>query len=198
VQKIGILGGSFNPIHTGHLSIAQLALDFFSLSHIIFVPTKYHPHQKESLTVSAPQRAEMVEIAIESNPNFSVWYGELNRNKVSYTIDTISQLSTKYPNAQLYLIVGADNLESFTSWYKYEEILSQVTLAATDRPNSKIIVPKELNEFDVKIFPSPKWGISSTEIRNYIAGGLSGNYLLPEKVVSYIKKNNLYTGEKSV
>ncbi len=192
MSKIALLGGSFNPIHNGHLAIAQLALDHFSLDKVLFIPTADHPFQKETLTVKATTRADMVEKSLAKNPQFECYRGELLRKGVSYTYDTIIALKKEYPQSSFYYIIGGDNLATFPKWYKFANILEEVTLAVTTRPNYGEQVPPEMDATKVSFFPSPEWGVSSTMIRTFIADGLSCSYLIPKAVQQYIDTDNLY------
>lgn len=191
MRKIGVFGGSFNPIHSGHLAMAKLACDHFSLNEVLLVPAAEHPFNKESLTVSAQERAEMVELAIADEPLFTCYYGEIERDDVSYAVDTVKEIQAKYPDCEIYYLIGGDNLSTFHKWHKFEELLSLVVLMVASRPGYADEVPKEL-EGDVRFFPSPQWGLSSSVIRNYLSLDLSCRYLVRDSVLEYIDKNKLY------
>jgi nicotinate-nucleotide adenylyltransferase len=194
-MRIGIIGGSFNPIHNGHLSIANLALDYLNLDKVIFIPTQNHPHKKESLTVSSLKRLAMTNLAITENCKFETSTIEIDMKTTSYTVETVKKILKENSSYKIFLIIGADNLETFSSWHKYQDILNLVTLVVTERPNYSISIPKELDSSKIVVFPSPHWGVSSSTIRDYLAKGLSCNYLVPHKVLEYIKDNSIYNGD---
>lgn len=194
-MRIGVIGGSFNPIHNGHLSIAQLALDYLNLEKIIFIPTKNHPHNKKSLQLSSQIRMSMIEMAIRDNSRFQLSTIEIEKQGTSFTIETIEELLLTNPSFEIFLIIGADNLESFKSWHRYEDILKNATLAVTKRPSFSITIPEGLDSSRIVEFPSPHWGISSSQIREYISRGLGVNYLVPTSVSNYIENNSIYNGE---
>jgi nicotinate-nucleotide adenylyltransferase len=188
MKRVALFGGSFNPIHLGHLAMAQLAFDHFKLDEVLFIPAGEHPFAKESLTVSADERAEMVELALSDQPHFFCYRGEIEREGTSFAIDTILEVKQLCPEAELFYIIGADNLSSFHRWARYEDILNEVTLIVASRPGfeEKTDLP------NVQFFPSPQWGLSSTVIREYLSQNLSCRYLIHDSVIEYVKKNSLY------
>lgn len=190
MKKVGLFGGSFNPIHLGHLAMARLAVDHFDLDEMIFIPAAGHAFEKESLTVSAMQRAEMVEKAIERDSAFSIWYGEIERGGVSYAIDTIETLQRERPETQFFYLIGMDNLPTFDCWHRYQDILNSVVLIVADRPGYSS--DSDLDG-DIRFFPSPHWGVSSSTIREYRSQGLSCRYMIHDSVEHYITENNLYS-----
>lgn len=191
-SRIGILGGSFNPVHNGHLAVARMAYEYFSLTTVYFIPAYIPPHKQKSVTVSAHHRITMLTRAIANSASFSVWEGEITRGGISFTVDTLHILKEMHPEASLYFIIGSDNLSDLLTWHQYKKIISLVTLCVAHRPGYTMRVPPELSHARVVPFSSPEWGISSSKIRAYLAQGLSCRYLLPEKVEKYIKKNRLY------
>ncbi len=191
MQKIGIFGGSFNPIHCGHLAMAQLAYEHFHLDSFLFVPTKNHPFAKKTLTVSPEQRIEMVNLAISKTPQFQCYRGEIDRDGTSYAIDTILEIKEKYPAAELFYLIGEDNLPTFHKWHRYEDILNEVTLIVATRPGT---VQTDFNlTFTPQFFPSPEWALSSSRVREYLSNGLSCAYLIPDEVQKYNLNNRIYT-----
>ncbi len=188
MKKIGLFGGSFNPIHQGHMSMARLACDFFQLDQMFIIPAGEHPFAKKSLTVSAKQRAEMVELAIENEPLFSLYRGEIDREGTSFAYDTIFEIAQANPESEIYYLIGADNLSTFDKWHRYEEILEIATLMVASRPGYS----EETTLSNVKFFPSPQWGLSSSVIRSYLSEGLSCRYLLHDSIIEYFSKNKLY------
>ncbi len=202
-KKIGIMGGTFNPIHHGHLVTAQEALDQFDLSRVIFIPTGDPPHKVEDLLADAEDRYLMTEIATSSNNSFFVSRIEIDRNGKSYTIDTVKQLRKIYGmEMELFFITGADAILEILSWKDKDEIVALAKFIAATRPGydiSKIeslksTLFRSVEEADRKIFlmEIPALAISSTDIRKRINNSRSINYLVPEGVKNYILKHGLY------
>ncbi len=191
-SDIAILGGSFDPVHNGHLAIAQLALEYFNLSKIFFIPAGTPPHKLDSVNLTADQRLEMLKSAIVGNDNFSIWEGEIYRKGPSYTLLTINEFRNKYPDCRILFIIGSDNIKEILTWHKYEELIKLVTFAVTERPGYEMNIPEELKEAQFITFPSPQWGVSSSVLRDYIKNGNSCRYLVPEKVAEVIKRNGYY------
>lgn len=189
---IGILGGSFDPVHYAHCAIAQLAREHCSLEKVYFIPAYIPPHKRVSVAASARHRLVMLQKAITGNKSFCVWDGELKRKGVSFTVDTLCGLKKLHPDSQLYFIIGSDNIPEIATWRKYKTILQMVTLCITHRPGYSMRIPRELSKEKIVTIPSPEWGISSSMIRSYIAQGISCRYLLPGTVMKYIQKNRLY------
>jgi len=190
MKRIGLFGGSFSPIHNGHLAMARLACEEFELDHLFLIPTGEHPFGKETLTISAEDRASMVECAVSADPHLSCWRGELNRTGVSYAIDTVEQFASDYPNATIYYLIGADNLADFHKWHRVDELLQKAVLIVASRPGSS----NDTNGLkrDIRFFPSPEWRLSSSTLREYLSKGLSCRYLIHDEVKMYIEENRLY------
>ena len=193
-MNILLFGGSFNPIHLGHLSMAKLAQESFAIDKVFFIPTKNHPFHKDSLKTSEQARVEMVDLAIKDCDDFFLSKFELERDTTSYTYDTVVHFRELYPNSNIFLLIGEDNLYTFDKWYRYKELLEVVTLVVATRQGESKEVPPFLID-KIHYFPSPNWGLSSTEVRSYIKNGHSCQYLIHEDVVNYIKQNRLYIGE---
>jgi len=191
MKRIGILGGVFDPVHFGHLSIAELAKSSFNLEQVVFVPAGIAPH-KQAVSTPAPERLEMLKLALADLPYFGIWEGEVNKNGCAYTVDTISELIGVYPDARLYFIIGADNLAEIHTWHYSNEILNKVTLCVAGRPGFHIDPPEALSNADIEIFNGPQWGLSSTILRKYLKSGLSCKFLAPDTVLAYIRENGLY------
>lgn len=137
VTSIGILGGTFDPIHLGHTEPTKVVADYLSLDKVLFIPTNIPPH-KASPNVSAKQRADMVTLACNDMPNFHCDQRELERSGNSYTVDTLKTLKKSYPNQHLFFIIGLDSLLTFTRWHQYQEILSLCHLVVNSRPNYQL------------------------------------------------------------
>jgi nicotinate-nucleotide adenylyltransferase len=198
-MRIGILGGTFDPVHLGHLAIAEEARKRLLLSRVIFVPSG-QPWLKTDRTITpAPHRIKMIEIAIEKKPYFEVSAIEINRKGPSYTIDTLNTIKRNLgKEGKLFLILGWDSLTEIPKWHNPDALVRICTLVAftrinTERPNLAAIealVPGiKQNTVMLDIEPVD---ISSTDIRERITRGLSLKKLVPDRVVGYIGENNLY------
>lgn len=191
---IGIIGGTFNPIHYGHLLAAEEARQKFNLKEIIFVPCAKPPHKDHKDIISAKDRYEMICLAIASNKYFKVSDIEIKRQGISYSQDTIIELKKIYKDAQLFFITGADTIAELDSWRNISELLQLCHFIAVNRPNYKLKIKKEYLNF-IHILEVPGVNISSTEIRERIRQGKSIKYLVPEEVENYIYKHKLYQCE---
>jgi nicotinate-nucleotide adenylyltransferase len=191
MARIGIIGGSFDPVHFGHLAIARLAQEFFGLRTIFFVPASIPPHK--SLPHANPRhRLDMLKRAIKDESGFLIWDGELRRGGKSYTLDTLKTFTKSNPHRPIYFIIGSDNLKEIPLWHKYPELLKLATFCVAHRPGHSLKLPRELRSMRVRFFPSPEWKISSTMIRDYLSKGHSCEFLLPKEVLKYIHKHGLY------
>jgi nicotinate-nucleotide adenylyltransferase len=183
LQKIGIYGGTFDPVHHAHLILARLALERFALERIVFVPTRLSPHKNNS--VATPEaRLQMLRSAIEGEAQFEVDDCELQREPPSYTIDTVEKLRQKYQGAHLFLLIGDDNLAGLPSWRGFEDLRHMVTFVVLQRAFTPVV--HEYLGVDRRI------DISATEIRNRIASGCSIQYLVPGSVEQIIRTRGLY------
>ncbi len=192
--KIGLFGGSFDPIHNGHLQLADWTRKRLSLNRIIFIPASIPPHKQNSTLTSAKYRYQTVQIAIDSMPHFEVSDIELKRKGVSYTIDTILYFQKKYviTKHDLYLIIGADSLIDFPGWKDPDKILDNCRVVCLRRPQINLDnAPLNLKKQAI-ILESPLIDISATEIRKKVRSGLSISHLVPPAVEQYIIDNNLY------
>ena len=187
-KRIGILGGAFNPIHLGHLILAEQAKEQLGLEGVVFVPSCLPPHKKRKTLASAHDRYQMVELAVKDNPCFKVSDIELKRDGVSYSIDTVRQLRKRFSKARLYFIVGSDFLEQFSVWKNIKNLSRLCKFVIAERPKYSV---KKLPESMQSIRMRPL-EISSTDIRRRIRNKKSIRYLVPEKVRKYILKRKLY------
>ena len=193
---IGVLGGIFDPVHNGHLAVGALARDYFNLETLIYIPSGTPPHKISTVSAPSADRLEMLKIALQDDSDAVIWDCEALRPQVSYTIDTLEELSSAYPDRLMFFIVGADNLNEIHTWRRYRDILARVTLCVTGRPGYSMEIPATLASAKIEKFPSPFWGVSSTLVREYIARGFSCKHLLPDRVLEYISNNGLYrTGD---
>ena len=183
MQKIGIYGGTFDPVHHAHLILARFALEKFALERIIFVPTRVSPHKNASVATSET-RLQMLRSAIESEPQFEVDDCELQRDPPSYTIDTVQTLKEKHPGAHLFLLIGDDNLAGLPSWRGFEDLRHMVTFIVLQRAFTP--VAHEYLSVDRRI------DISATEIRQRMATGRTIHFLVPRAVEEIIRARGLY------
>lgn len=200
LQRIGIMGGTFDPIHFGHLVLAETVRESMKLDRILFIPTGDPPHKKEQSVTSAEQRMEMVELAIGDNPDFLCSDMEVERQGYSYTVDTLERLREECGDScQLFFITGADAIIEILSWKNVERISELCTFVAAARPGTD---REKLSDFleelpgylhnKVHVTQVPALQISSTAIRKKSAAGKTIRYLLPANVERYILENGLY------
>lgn len=199
MKAIGLLGGSFNPIHTGHLLLAESARDQFNLDQVLFIPAGNNPFKELSAEVGREHRLKMVELAIASNPGFSVSTVELKKPGITYTIETIRKIKEENSCDSYYFIIGSDILYEITNWREAPELLKSICFITTFRPGTphgklddRI---EELRDiYDARIFKlyTTEMDISSSDIRGRVKHGYSIKYLLPEVVEKYIYTHNLY------
>ena len=188
--KTGILSGSFNPIHTGHLILAQYMAEYEGLDEIWFVVSPHNPLKNQQTLVSELHRLEMVKLAIDGNPRFRCCDIECQLPLPSYTIHTLNELEKRYPERKFTLIIGSDNWLIFNSWKDPKEIIDRFPILIYPRPGHDICNPPVLPQ--VKVTAAPRIEISSTFIRTAISGKKKMNFFLPEKVYKYILRENLY------
>ena len=200
VMKIGILGGTFDPIHRGHLAIAEEAKAKLELSEVYFVPAARTPLKEENNILPAEDRVEMVRLAIAGRPYFKLSMVEIDRPGVSYTVDTIARLKdTLGPENELFFIFGIDSLAQLPRWKEPARIIRMCRLVAFPRPGYSVPDPRSLEKSipglsrRLIIMEKPLMDISATEIREKASHGLSISDLVPEPVAEYIKKHKLYS-----
>nr|WP_207707093.1 nicotinate-nucleotide adenylyltransferase [Heliorestis acidaminivorans] len=199
-MKIGIMGGTFDPIHYGHLVTAESAAEQFELSPVIFVPSGRPPHKREHLVTDPIERLRLTELATLSNPRFSTSSLEVERTGYSYAIDTVQWFHHHYgPTVDLYFITGADAIVEIMSWHKVERLIQYCQFIAVYRPGYAReqlhnTISQWSEEFSrrIHLIEVPALAISSTDIRNRLKKGRSIKYLVPEPVEHYIKEHLLY------
>jgi nicotinate-nucleotide adenylyltransferase len=191
-EKWGLLGGTFNPIHFGHLRLAEEVRENLSLKKIIFIPAGQPPHKKEKEIINVKHRFKMVEIAIKSNPYFSLSSAEVKRKGVSYSIETVSQFKKEYPQIDFYFLMGTDAFLEIATWREAEKFLSTCQVVVVSRPGYPF--SSILAEWKKKVIMLKIEGleISSTQIRKRIRENRSIKYLVPEEVLNYLTQSRLY------
>jgi nicotinate-nucleotide adenylyltransferase len=190
-RRLGVMGGTFDPIHHGHLVAASEVQARFGLNEVVFVPTGI-PWQKSERDVSpAEDRYLMTVIATASNPRFSTSRVDVDRRTPTVTVDTLTDLRTQFPDHELFFITGADALAQILSWQRVDELFELAHLVGVTRPGFQLN-GKHLPDHAVSLVEVPAMAISSTDCRQRIAGGLPIWYLVPDGVVQYISKRGLY------
>lgn len=189
-QKIGLFGGTFDPVHIGHLIVAEWVCDALGLDRIIFVPNRIHPFHKRQGISESQARFEMLQLALRPFPKFEISRFELDRDRVSYTIDTVRHFKERFPNAELFVIIGADNLDEFDKWKEPQAILQLAHLVVYNRKGYH----KRPESGRIIYLETPHIEISSTQIRERLKNGQACRALLPGEVYDYILKHHLYRG----
>ncbi|SBS70862.1 nicotinate-nucleotide adenylyltransferase [uncultured Microbacterium sp.] len=190
--RIGVMGGTFDPIHHGHLVAASEVAQSFDLDEVIFVPTGI-PYQKEQVSPSE-HRYLMTVIATASNPQFTVSRVDIDRNGPTYTIDTLRDLHAQRPDSELFFITGADAIAQILSWRDHDELWDLAHFVAVSRPGH-VLSTAGLPTDDVSMLEIPALSISSTDCRARVGRGHPVWYLVPDGVVQYIAKHHLYRSE---
>lgn len=212
-MNIGLMGGTFNPVHYAHLRIAEEAGEKYALDHVIFMPAAEPPHKALTGRVAFADRYEMVRLAIEDNPVFRISDLEKRRTGKSYSIDTITDLMAMHPGSMLYMIIGSDSFMELSLWHRYEDILRSCCMIVAERPGKKIEHPLDalpvvirrefhynshLNQLfhqsglTINFLTDFQLGISSSAIRENARQGNSIRYLVPPAVEAYIKQKRIY------
>lgn len=198
MKKLGILGGTFDPIHNGHLYLAHAAYDLLKLDKVLLIPARIAPHKVGLDCAPGKDRYLMTLFAINNEEGFAVSDMELQREGVSYTYDTIQKIKEEYGDWDLYFIIGGDTVEQLPSWYKINELLTMVTFVAVGRPGYENVIAKAAEKLGpivyekVKMLDAEEFSVSSTEIRRRIRNHRSLIGLVPEVVQEYIYLNGLY------
>lgn len=187
MKKVGILGGTFDPPHHGHLLIANEVLSALHLDEVWLMPNRVPPHKEISGAAKNEDRLKMLKLAINGNPAFKVQPIELEREGPSYTIDTIKLINEQYSVQQFFFIIGADMIEYLPKWHKIDELVELVQFVGVKRPSYSHETTYPILYVDV-----PAMDVSSSMIRNRLKTGKTVRYLLPDSVIQYIEENNLY------
>lgn len=192
MRRIGILGGTFNPPHTGHLLIANEVRHALSLDEVWLMPAAIPPHKIASGDATAEQRLRMVELAADEVEGLRASPFEIERGGVSYTYDTMSQLAAEEPNVQFYFIIGGDMIDRLPSWYRIDELLDIVTFIGVKRPGAD-----NISSIPVELVETPQLDLSSTLIRQRFVERGTVQLLVPPAVEAYIREERLYGSSTS-
>lgn len=186
MAKLGILGGTFDPPHVGHLILGQQAAEQLQLDKVFFIPANNPPH-KNGAFLDSKFRLEMVRLAVEGNSKFEALGIEIKRRGPSYTIDTVAELKKIYPNDEFYLIVGSDLAGNFNHWRHPDRIKKEAKVVVAQREGAVLETKNEFKKINIT-----QVGISSSQIRERVKKSKAIRYLVSEKVRRYIKDNNFY------
>lgn len=208
-MKLGVLGGTFNPIHLAHLRLAEELSEELALDRVLFIPAA-EPPLKPSGVVSAQARLEMTRLATADNPRFEVLDLELHRSGPSYTVDTLRELTQRYPGTRLWFLIGTDAIAELDQWHQPEQLFELASFAVATRPGSPLplqkLLPARLAQLfrkqgeallhasgnEMRVIQFTPLHVSSTDIRQRVRSKRSIRYLVPEAVAEYIQKQHLY------
>ncbi len=202
VARIGLYGGSFNPVHIAHLVLAEEACTQLELDRVIFIPAKFPPHKKPTHLAGARDRVRMARLAVSGNPRFTVSEVELRRGGRSYTIDTVAAMRRRFgARVELFFLVGADSVVELPTWFKIRQLVRQCLFVPLSRPGvrlpkAQMLAPaiglKEARDILSRLIRMPRLEISSSDIRQRIVEGRSIRYLVPDAVAAYLVRKKLY------
>ena len=191
MRRVGVFGGSFDPVHNAHVALASLALEQLGLDEVRWIPTG-QPSQKTRELADAADREAMVRLAIAGEPRFVLDRAELRRRGVSYTLDTMRELKAAEPDTEWFLILGQDQYTTLHTWRDWRELLGMVTLAVANRPGADLSANPQIARSDAQVVSLPMMDVSSTEVRRRVAAGESISDLVPEAVARYIERRGIY------
>jgi nicotinate-nucleotide adenylyltransferase len=197
-QRIGILGGTFDPPHVGHLILGEYSIDALDLTHLLFVPAADPPHKQDRAKTPVEHRLAMLKLAIEGNSRFDLSHIDLDRPGPHYSLDTVKIVSAQFPDAELFFVMGGDSLRDLPKWHHPQELIALCKLAVMRRPGDNLnpgmhsAVLPDL-ERRVVMMDTPVLEISSTEIVNRLRQGKSVRYLVPDEVLGYIAEYGVYS-----
>lgn len=199
-QRIGIFGGTFNPIHLGHLVIAEAAWQEYDLAKVVFVPASHPPHKQQDSDVAPNElRYEMVRLAIADNPHFDISDVELRREGLSYTVDTLRYFHTQYPaGTEFYFIIGTDTLEQLPTWKYIDELIELCHFVSALRPHYQVnwehLTERfgDLAQTRIHYLATPQLEISATDLRRRLCRGQSVRYLMPDPVRRRLTEKGIY------
>ena len=189
-QRIGLFGGSFDPVHCGHLLVAQAALEELSLSRLFFIPAAQSPFKPQSAPAPAAERLRMLRLALAGQTRYEIDEQEIHRGGTSFTIDTVCDYERRFPNASLFYLIGADHVPTLPAWREADELAAKVEFVVIPRPGQPVAkFPSPFRGRELIGFPL---GISSSAIRRRVNGGLPICGLVPDAVAEAIRNSKLY------
>ncbi len=200
-MRLGILGGTFDPVHYGHLVLAECCREHCRLDRVLFLPAAVPPHKTAYEVTPAADRVEMLKLAIGGHPEFEVSTYEVERGGVNYTFETLAAIQRQYPDAELFFLLGSDSLNDLPRWREPRRICELATLAVAQRagspeqdwqPIAGLVTPERLAAYRACQTTMPQIGISSNDLRHRVAEGRTIRYLVPRAVEKYIETHALY------
>lgn len=198
-KRIGILGGSFDPPQIGHLILAEYSREALDIDHVLFVPVADHPVKRSELRLPVARRLAMLKLAINDNPNFSISRVDIDRAGPHYSADTVKLIREQYPRADLYFVMGGDNLRALPTWKRAPDLYRCCRLAVMKRADEDItpdmhdgVLPGLSHKVDIVDVPLLSVWLSSTVVVSRLQANLSVRYLVPDAVLAYIDDNKLY------
>lgn len=202
-KRIGILGGTFDPPHNGHLILAEYTREELKLDHVLFIPVGDHPQKHDEMRLPIEYRLRMLELAIEHNPYFSISLVDVQRPGPHYSADTVQIVQEQYPEAKLFFVMGGDNLRSLPTWNRARELYARCKLAVMRRADEDIapdmhedVLPGLAQQVEIIDVPLLSIWLSSTHIVDRLRRGKSVRYLMPDSVLEYILEEGIYYNEK--
>ncbi len=195
MKKVGILGGTFDPLHIGHLVMADQALYYAGLDEIWFIPAPSPPHKQGKVITDISHRLGMLKNVLAGDSKYRICTIELERKGPSYTIDTIKELISLYPEHQFYFIIGGDMIRYLPKWHQIDELMTMIRFIGLDRPGYSLSAQNQREEElyqKVMLYPMPQLDISSSQIREWVKIGRPIRNLVPDLVEGYIKEHHLY------
>ena len=199
-MRIGVLGGTFDPVHLGHIKISKAVMDEMNLDKMIFIPSYVSPHKQETKPADSNDRLSMLRLSLKDEENLEIDEHELNKHEISYSIDTIDYLRQKYQNDELFWIIGADMLFYIAKWHESKKVLESIAFVAVGRRGYEyknmaehISMLKKDHHARIFLCRISNVDISSTDIRNKVRKGLPVSDMLHPDAERYIKNNRLYT-----
>lgn len=203
-KRVGIMGGTFNPIHIGHLIIAEAAYEAYDLDEVLFVPSGISYMKDQSEILDAKKRVHMTGLAIEDNPHFALSTIEIDRDGNSYSYETLETLRKQNPNTEYFFLVGSDTLFALETWKHPEILLPSCTILVAVRNGVPMEKMQEHAKYleekfggSIQLLTTPNIEISATDIRNRIAANRNVKYFVPDSVLQFIEKNNLYKNSET-
>lgn len=201
-MRIGIFGGTFDPVHMGHLILAEQCRDQASLDEVWFVPSAHPPHKSDKPLTRFEQRCEMIELATAGHPAFRVERVERDLPPPSYTAETLAELRRRHPDHEFFLLMGSDGLPDLPGWHDPRRVVGQAGLVVVPRPGVMLWTAERLatalgvdvSEVRLRFVACPMIEIASRELRRAVADGLSIRYLVPRAVEEYVRDRKLYAG----
>ncbi len=190
-RRVGLFGGSFDPVHNAHVALAQAALSELKLDEVRWIPAG-QPWQKTRAITAAQHRAAMLQLAIAAQPRFVLDRTELDRPGQSFTLDTVRALATAQPGTKWFLLIGQDQYANLHTWRDWQALLGLVVLAIANRPGDQRSPHTDVQRFPHRMVPLPMLDISSTDIRQRAARGADISHLVPPAVARYIETHGLY------